>query len=335
MVTAMSTPEQSIQSPSRSIRRGIPVLLIAAALGLSGCGGGTDAAIETETEASGSSKKRATKSDPGDVDDVKVDAPDPVATLPFTFDVPAGQRMGVATCDDPDTAGGDGNDDDEHTYTTGITYAVPEAWKTVGRSSGGSGGVTGTNETLTFQVGESSRETLKVTVGWDTRDLDGKPTDSSGEPWTTFDYDVTVGDKSSKITFDKVGTVQIGDQQAELYYLDPTQAPDLVQGAEYRIRIEAFQLPRMVPDGSFKLMPESFVATLSFDPETVSISQDDIERILKSFVLPECSWDKILLDNELMLHLDLNGDGHIRNAEDLQREIKEMQEKALRKSTKD
>ncbi|MGB6058318.1 MAG: hypothetical protein WBF71_08620, partial [Microthrixaceae bacterium] len=58
------------------------------------------------------------------------------------------------------------------------------------------------------------------------------------------------------------------------------------------------------------------------------IDQATVENIVESFVLPECTWDRVLLDYELMLNLDLNEDGHTRNAEDVKKELQEMMDAA-------
>lgn len=322
---------------SRTIRRGLPALVLVAALGLSGCGGGeedssaSDGNDTTEEFADDVAGNEPSDSEgagePGDAD-----APDPAAILPNETDVPEGFAMVPANCEpggpnDPEASKDKRDDADAGTkYSAWITYAVPEGWESAGRGSAGSGGVTGTDEDLTFRTGESDRTKLRITVAWDSKNVDGTITDSSGEPWESFDYDSSIGDEATTITYDNVATVQVGDQQAELFYLDPAQAPDFVSQTQYKVRLEAFEMPRRTADGTYELMAESFVVTFEFDEEDAPIDQETIESIVGSFVLPECSSDAALEEAELMLNLDLNGDGHVRNAEDLQADLQEMQE---------
>jgi hypothetical protein len=89
--------------------------------------------------------------------------------------------------------------------------------------------------------------------------------------------------------------------------------------------LNALEVPRAKSNGSYELVSESFVVTIEFDETDIALDQGTIESIVGSLVLPECSWDAVLLDRELMLNLDLNGDGHIRDSDDVQEELKEMQ----------
>lgn len=320
----------------RLFRRGLPAVALVAALGLSGCGGGDEASSasdgdDTTEEVADDVVPDQTpdSEEPGDAD-----APDPVAVLPFETDVPSGFRMLPANCEpggpnDPERPKGESSesdDDDEAKYSSWITYAVPEDWEAAGRGSAGGGGVTGTDEDLTFRTGEGDRGKVKISVDWDNKDFEGTITDSSGDPWETFDYDYSIGDNSTTITYDNVATMQVGDQEADLFYLDPAQAPDFVSQTEYKVRLSAFELPRQGASGAYELMTESFVATIEFDEEEAALDQETIESLVESFVLPECSYDHALESAELLLNLDLNDDGHIRNADDAMAELEEMQE---------
>lgn len=327
---------------SRTFRRGLPAFFLVTALGLSGCGGGDGGSSEAGGGAAPDQEEVAEVAETDDAAEAEgpdaADVPDAVALLPFETDVPSDSRMLPASCepggsDDPDRPKGTGDDavtsaEEETKYSTWITYAVPRAWDTVGRGSGGSGGVTGTNEDLTFRFddGGATKGDIKVSVDWDSRKPDGTITDTNGEPWESFDYESTIGDDSETITYDKVATVQVGDQEADLFHLDPTQAPDHVSATEYKVRLDAFKIPGQSVSGDFALRTASFVATIEFDEEDTPLDQTTVESIVGSFVLPECSYDHELEQAELTLNLDLNGDGHIRSAEDVQKEMQEMQD---------
>lgn len=327
----------SLVESSRSLRRAFPVVALAAALGLSGCGSGTDDTSAEPTVDPGLEDSNNPDSDePSDSEEpAAADAPEPVAVLPFEIEVPSGYRMLPARCEpgypnDPERPRGESSDssDDEADYSTWITYAVPETWESVGRGSAGSGSVTGSDEDLSFRVdrGDGSTGDVNIEIVWDNRDFDGNITDYNGDPWESFDYDNQVGDDNTTITYENVATLGVGDQEAELFYRDPAQAPDDLSVAQYRVRLDAFELPKNNTSGGYELVPQSFVVTFEFDNEKIPLDQATIESIVESFVLPECSWDGTLLDHELLLNLDLNGDGHIRDADDVQKELAEMQE---------
>lgn len=324
---------------SRTVRRGLPAFLLVAAFGLSGCGGGDE---DSASVGGGAATEEVADAQPTDEsfdseDSQGADAPDPVAVLPHEVEVPSGFRMLPASCDpggpnDPDRPKGEigqpeeTDDDGDPKYSSWITYAVPEGWTAAGRGSAGSGGLTGTDEDMSFRTGDSDNTKVKISVDWDSLDFEGTITDSNGDPWETFDYDYSIGDDSTTITYDKVADVEAGDQEAELFYMDPAQAPDHVSQAEYKVRLDAFEIPEVGPDGGYELMTESFVVTVEFDAEEAVLDQEVVERVIESFVLPECSYDYALESAELRLNIDLNGDGHIRDADDVQEELQEMQE---------
>lgn len=226
------------------------------------------------------------------------------------------------------------NDDtaegEEPDFSTWITYAVPESWRAAGRGRGGGSSMVGTDEDLTFGLDDSdgSRGRVKISINGDSRHADGSITENNGEPWETFDYDSMIGDDSTTITYDSVATVQAGDQEAELFYLDQDQAPNHISRTEYKLRLEALKLPHLNMENQYELMGDSFVVTFEFDKEDTPLDQEMVETIASSFVLPECTYDLTLLDAELMLGLDLNNDGHIRDADDVQEELAEMLEEA-------
>ncbi|MGB6057837.1 MAG: hypothetical protein WBF71_06195, partial [Microthrixaceae bacterium] len=263
---------------SRSIRRGLPVLALAAALGLAGCGGGGDDASSDTTAKSGSEGSSQTEQNTSSEEDESASGskefPKPVVALPAEIEAPSGYKALPASCspggdNDPKrTSSADAAGDDEQSlelkYATWITYAIPEGWGIGGRSSGGSGGVTGTDVDRTFIVDpeNSSKGSVNIAVDWDDRNNDGQITDWNGDEWKSFDYDSKVGDDEARITFDKVATVEVGDQSADLFYMDPSQAPEHESATQYRVRLTAFELPSKISmSGDNELAPYSFVVT--------------------------------------------------------------------------
>lgn len=317
---------------------------MAAALGLSGCGGGDEDASSNDVESLIEEFADAQPDDEDQVDeaqaqdDADADAPDPVRSLPDETVVPSGFRMMPASCepgrpDDPERTE-ESNDDtaqgEEPDYSTWITYAVPESWDQASRGRGGGSSLVGTDEDLTFRLDESdgSRGRVKISVNGDSRHADGSITDNSGDRWETFDHDSTVGDDSTRITYDNVATVSAGDQEAELFYLDQAQAPNHISSTEYKLRLEALKIPHRNMENEYELMGDSFVVTFEFDKEDTSLDQATVETIAESFVLPECTYDITLENAEMLVGLDLNNDGHIRDSDDVQEEFQEMMEEA-------
>jgi len=326
------------ENSSTTFWRALTALAVVTTLGLGACGGsdGDDASPDTTAaqDTSGATPSESggdTDESSGGQEPTDADVPDPVALLPLEARVPDGFRQGAANCDpgypndpnrgeEPDFEGG------ADRYSSWFTYAVPEEWGSAGRGSAGSGGITGTDEDRRFDwdAENSSRGTIEVAVDWDSRSPDGEVLDWEGEPWTTFDYKSSVGDDEATITFEKVATVTVGDQEADLFYLDPAQAPNHVSQTEYRVRLGVLELPRNQGLGEFPLVPYSVVVTISFDASETPVDQATVEKIVESFTLPECTWEATLLAHEMIVGVDLNGDGHVRSAEDLQAELEEQ-----------
>lgn len=317
---------------------------MAAALGLSACGGGDEVPSSDDVDSFMEELEGAQSEDEQPIDeaqaeeDAKAEAPDPSRSLPTETDVPSGYRMLPANCEpgrpnDPERT--EESDDDttegeEPDFSTWITYTVPEAWEPTTISRGGGSALVGTDEELTFDFTDSdgSRNQVKILVNGDYRHADGSITDHSGDPWETFDYDSTSGEDSTQITYDNVGTVQAGDQEAELFYLDQAQAPIHVPRTQYKMRLEAIEIPHMNMQGEYELMGDSFVVTFEFDKESASLDQTTVETIASSFVLPECTYDNTLMKAERMLGLDLNTDGEVYDHDDFEEEMEKALEEA-------
>ncbi len=243
-------------------------------------------------------------------------------------DAPDAYRMVTAKC--PATDGASKADDatNAERYRSSIVFAVPESWESMGLGTGGSGSVLGTHTTLNFDT--ESRERVKIEYDWDTFTVDGGVADYQGKPWKSFDYDIVKDDKTTTITYDKVGTVSVGDQDVDLFSRDPAQAPDDLTGEQYKARIKVLEVPRSTtePDVSWT---HSIVVTIEFGPKVPEVTQDILEKIIGSFGLPTCTWDEVLKTEELRLQLDLDGDGKVMTPQEYQKELQEQLDEMQKK----
>jgi hypothetical protein len=306
----------------RIAKRGIQAMTVAALLTFTACGGGGDDSSAKEANKRKTTTTAATDRGAPTTAAGSTAAAEPVLVLPLDAEAPEGFRAAAEYCRaDPGTT------DEEGTHRTWIGYAVPEAWKNAGFSGGGSGGPHD-SQALKFDVdgGNSLHGMVEVGVDWDSRSPDGTVLDANGDPFTSFDYEITtMGDETTttQVTYDEVGTVDIGEGSADLFYRDPAQSPDdLGTTAQYKARVAAYELPRNQGEPG-ELTPSSFVVTVEFDAEDTPLESDVIEKILGSFTMPQCTWDKVLADAELQLGVDLDGDGKTRDAEDAQAELQE------------
>lgn len=308
--------------------RGVAVV---GALVLAGCSssGGDDTSSEprkTDTTASTDDESVATDVEVDEEDDVAqpIVAGEPVSHLPFDADAPDGYRMITGECKANAEALAALEAAGEYDYQSPITFAVPEDWISRGKGSGGSGGVTGTDVDFRYESPNSG----EVTIGfeWDDRGPGGEIYDGS-EPWESFDSEITSEDVTTVIEYEQVATVSIQDQTVELFYLDPSQASDLVDGEKYKARVSAFDLPGSLSNSGVD--EYSLVFTVYFDEDTAEIDQDVVEAIIGSINLPTCVWDDLLLSEEVFRQTDLNGDGQVKSMEEWQAEFqKEMDDLA-------
>lgn len=286
-------------------------------LGACGGGGGTDAG-NGDTSTTLRKSNPATDSD-RDGDAQQKDLPKPVALLPIDGEAPTGYTMGTAPCD---AANASGERETGVAHPTWITYAVPEGWAPAGYGGGGSGGPTGTGESLSFGTDPDGkfRDKIEFELDWDQQGSDGTVLGSDGKPWESFDYTSSInGENEVTITYDKVGTVEVGDQTVDLYHLDPAQAPDHVTGEKYKARVEAFEMPSLAKNG--KLTTSSFVVTVSAEADNPNFTQESVEEVLATYSMPSCTWARILKDYELMLGVDLDDDGKVYSAQDAQKDL--------------
>lgn len=305
--------------PTNRTRTRAFAVLAAGTLLLAACGGGDDEPEATDDAgelATPAGEQDESTDDAGDGDGEVVEGV-AISHLPFDVEAPSGFRMVPAECAaDDDSAD---SDDEETEYQSPITYAVPEDWASSGRSSGGSGGILGTDVDLSFDTGSGAG--VNVDMEWDSRTADGEIADWEGEPWTTFDYDSQVGDSTARIEFEKVATITVDEQEIDLFYRDPAQAPDHVSGEEYRARVAVVDLTAPFETGGVN--EYTMVITIEFPSDAADVDQDTVETLLETLSMPTCVWDELLIDEETFRNVDLNGDGEIRSQEDA---IAEMQE---------
>ena len=89
----------------------------------------------------------------------------------------------------------------------------------------------------------ASGDEIRVEYDWDSHDLNGEILGPDQKPWKSFDYDIIREKSTTRIEFDKVATVSVGDQDVEIFSRDPAQSPDDLLGEEYRARITMAELP--------------------------------------------------------------------------------------------
>lgn len=155
-------------------------------------------------------------------------------------------------------------------YGNPIVFAVPTAWKGMGRGSGGSGSVTDTHVTLDFET--ESGDNVKVEYDWDRRGMNGEILGPDQKPSKSFDYDIIREKSTTPIKYDKVAKASVGDQ--------------------------------------------------------------DVEAIVGSFNMPTCVWDNVVVKEETMRNIDLNGDGKIKPQSEYQQELQDKLDELKKKNEK-
>lgn len=292
---------------------------------LAGCstGGGDDAGDAeprqpaTTVDADGSVASSEDEADPQDDEQAVEATGDPVSHLPFDGEAPDGYRMVSGDCEANAEAQAAAEEAGEYDYASPLVFTVPDTWTGAGKGSGGSGGIVGTDVDLTYRTAASDE--VEVAFEWDERGPNGEIYDI-GEPWTSFDYDYVAEDVTTVIEYEKVATVDIEDQSVDIFYRDPSQAPDLVDGHEYKARVSTFDLPNslLTPDGVDQY---SVVFAVTFGEDTTEVDQAAVEAIIGSVNLPTCVWDDLLAFEEVTRQTDLNGDGEVKSMEEWQAEL--------------
>lgn len=274
------------------------VLLLA-----SSCGGDDDASEVTEPPRP---DREETAAEPvaDDDDGAATEVPAPEWALDETPAVADGFRQVDARCDAEDERG------------AWLALAVPEGWELKGAGSAGSGSPLGDSATLEFDTGAGS---VKVELEPDRMDAEGNVLGPEGEPWTTFDYEWSSfgdsGEKTGTITFDAVGTVELADQQVELFVAPRDQDPEFLSATQYKARVELARLPNFALDN--QLHPASTVIVITHDPDAVELGEDEVTAIVGSLAIPTCTRDRVIGQLEMTIGEDLDGDGHVTSVEDL------------------
>lgn len=211
---------------------------------------------------------------------------------------PADWQRGATLCED---------------YAAGIggfvTFAVPGAWEssTLGDGTGRPGEIDYRKDYRT-DSGD-----VRVEIKSDSISLDD---DFSRE--RTFDYDSKIGDAQVRIVFDSLGDVPLGEQSPELFVVKPDQAPEHLHRVLYKTRVSHLDLPYLMGDGEWHMLPYTFVVTISYDPAKSDVPVDTVRSIISSLVTPECTTDDFVTWYESMHQYDINGDGHVSTREDYQ-----------------
>lgn len=313
-----------------SLRRGLPAFLVVGALALSSCSassGDTTSAGDgkrSTTVAPGGSSKKSTTTLAGKkaIASGKADL-----LLPLDAEAPDGYRMITTQCDmnAPTDKGVEGNE----RYASPIVFAVPTDWTSMGKTSGGSGSVTGTGIALNFDT--PKRDRVKVEYDWDQRDENGKVLSYDRKIWKSIDYDSKIGDSSTTITYDNVAKVKVGKQDVDIFYRDPVQSPKHISDEQYKARIDVAEFPHRF-DASRGTQTYSFVVTVSFDSDATEVTQKDVESIIGSFSMPTCVWDDLVVKEETDRNVDLNGDGKIKSQEEVQQELMDKLDELKKKN---
>lgn len=303
----MTTHRSSLFTRVRFLSTLVGVTVVLAACG----GGAADELTEAEDEFS------QLIEDMEDIEESAEDLPEegddpggfaqevlpPEFHLPEPTDPPAGYTRIPAMCE---SDGGDG---------AWITYAVPEDWENNSRGGGGSGSPLSTSLELGFDLPDSGR--IGVELDTEPRQPDGSITTRSGEPFESFDYDYSVGDDSTTITFDSLETVAAGDQEIEVWVAPRDQAPDFLSTTEHKARFEVASLPNPAAGDDDGYMPASYVLTVVHNPDEVQLDDEVVTTLAESLALPACTVDRVQQEQELRFDEDFNGDGEVATPDDL------------------
>lgn len=214
--------------------------------------------------------------------------------LPDTSAAPAGFHTVPAICD---------TEADGSNFRAWYTFAVPAEWTPTGRI-GGSTSPHNEGTSLDF-----SPNGVRVALEGDTVLDDGSIGDRQGEAWTSFDYDYTVGDETTTVRYEELGTVAIGEQEVAIMTAPHAQAPDILNATEYKARIHAANLYGTFTDGS--AYPVSFVVTITASSDEKELPTEVVEGIVASIAMPECASRHTIVEREASLNIDVDGDGEI------------------------
>jgi hypothetical protein len=211
---------------------------------------------------------------------------------------PPGWLPVPARCDNPDGSVG----------SLYFAYSVPGDWIARGGGYGGGGGITGTTSQR-FETPEGG--SVEITIE-DELYLAGEVVDANGDPWTTWDFDITQygndGEQSHRATFSPLDPVDIDGTSVAVWYLDQTQS-DLVSQSEVRARVVFADVPSG-PLGTAESLygqggrhPYSAAVTVRWD-STQASPLADLPVVLSTFRTTPCVQQSFFEYFDLVLGTD-------------------------------
>lgn len=284
-----------------------PVLaaLLAGVL-LAGCGGGDNdggSAQEGKTPAEIAQEIREPEASSNGDDDGPAESAERVGSLEFfvpeTVEAPAGYTTLANACE----AG------DDELYGAYIRYAVPDSWSAAGGGGSGTGGDLSGSVDHLFDSPEGK---VWIALKRERRDEQNQVLGDGDEPTESFDYAYNLGDEEIRVVHSEAFTASIDGEDLQVWTL--TDGSDLGNDGDaiYRVRVVAFHM-------TWPLDAES---TASFEMEIsgapAALDEDTVRTIIETVQIPECVRHRVIVTNEVTLSTDLDGDGHVATAEELQ-----------------
>lgn len=204
---------------------------------------------------------------------------------PPTFLLTGGVDAPPGWVEDPSGCGGD--DDAGPPY---FSYHVPAEWNRTGSGAAGSGGGTSGSGNHTYDLPEG----MTVEVEVDTDNYIGtEPTDADGEPWESWDYDITSygsdGEDSARATYTELDPVEIDGESVDLWFLDQNQ-DDLISASEYKARIVFADVPTGGVAGQDR-QPYSATVAFGWNAEAGVLDEAVVRDVLGTFRVDECVQD--------------------------------------------
>lgn len=221
-----------------------------------------------------------------------------VFALPADIDVPPGYQLIANACEGDE-------------WGAALGYAYPEEWEVVGWGMGGSGGIVHASVDHRF---ETPSGTVDFQIRWQEEDqFAGSPfgpdDDEDDHP---FGREVHIGDRTITVTPTEHMTLSIGDQAVTLWISTEKEYPEVVDGTLLQADAEIATVT--ASGGEIRIEDR---AIIHFSIADDAADDDTIRTILESLHLPECARHAAIVNYELILSTDLDGDGEISTVEDL------------------
>lgn len=174
-----------------------------------------------------------------------------------------------------------------------FSYHVPADWNQTGSGSAGSGGgISGSGD---HRYDLPDRPGLEVGVDTDSY-VGTEPTDANGEPWESWDYDITSygsdGEDSARAVYDELDPVEIDGETFDLWFLDQNQ-DDLVRSSEYKTRIVFADVPTGGVAGQDR-QPYSATVTFGWNAEAGVLDEAVVRDVLATFRVDECTQEAMI-----------------------------------------